>query len=468
MYMYERMIRFMKKVMIYMKKLLCYILTVAISVGIFNAFTPNIYASQTSEKAIYAKNDTYYDVDIHVYGEYDSIFPTKENTAATKNVDIVTNSTARFSYVFELDEDRCDKAFVIADITLQIDGIDTNAHVEGEVRATKLSTDTFWEGPLLGKINVNDNLFDVTVGFSKMERSNDARLTMTIVNDNGFTSLAFGEQVFTESEASEIIAIRNEKSASLQHNLNALSSSATEDVYSSDFTLRSNQFTNYQYSTMQYYSLRARAYYSDSTNRFAITTKSYASYLTDYYNTIIPPDPYHYYYSAVTSINNFSISLRRNDYSASCIVGIENPKISGSSYGSDMLSAMFEDIMSILGVPIATIRAMFGNIIASFSVSQDAMYSNERSIRFTFGTFDYVDFDNSDVGVPIVFQIIPVTGSPTTSQYEYSSDMTYKVDYTLLTSYLDPQTQQYIQYRVPYTDYVYTGSASRTVSVNVG
>ena len=50
----------------------------------------------------------------------------------------------------------------------------------------------------------------------------------------------------------------------------------------------------------------------------------------------------------------------------------------------------------------------------------------------------------------------------------YMKKLSYKVDYTLLTSYWDPLTQQYIQYRAPYTDYVYTGSASRTVSVNVG
>lgn len=105
------------------------------------------------------------------------------------------------------------------------------------------------------------------------------------------------------------------------------------------------------------------------------------------------------------------------------------PGLSDSDFGKAgvLLTSLFEDIMSTLGVPTSTILTVVGSLKGKV---EKEVWGNEASMDFTYTLSNSACFDNSAVGTPIVFDLVAnkadalVTYAYTTT-YRYLTMLTY-------------------------------------------
>ena len=91
----------------------------------------------------------------------------------------------------------------------------------------------------------------------------------------------------------------------------------------------------------------------------------------------------------------------------SSISGVESFNFTMPSQGSSIrgaLSPLFEDAMSLIGIPTSTISAIVGSLYGTVEMNA---YTNNYTVSFEFGLYDGANFDDSGKGVPVVFQIQP-------------------------------------------------------------
>ncbi|MCR4722459.1 MAG: hypothetical protein K5629_01620 [Eubacteriales bacterium] len=325
----------------------------------------------------------------------------------------------------------------------------------GIVDAYQLSSgETLWEGPLSGHIEINKTTYKVLAGFSKIDNNPEIQVSVSIQAENKIDAIQpivfiFGEEVITTQIHQEIT------NKSHVESITAFSKPFEEFPKGN----RSGSFSyvgcDFEYFDSGFnisgYAQRSRGYFDSNTNRFAVTIKSYCDNVENYFSSSG---------IAEAAIKSFDIKLIRDDNytmnSFSYIVGIESYDFNVGNFGAGavLIKPLFEDIMSILGVPTSTISAIFNGLKGS---AEKDVYTSNTTVSISFGLLYNADFDNSGAGVPIVFQLTRNQNNYTgNSSYTFKTSITYRVVYTPIGS--------------TYPSYIYIDGydTSKTVSVTLG
>lgn len=324
----------------------------------------------------------------------------------------------------------------------------------GTVDAYTLSSgDILWEGPLSGCIEINNTTYKVLAGFSKIDC--DPKIQVSVTIQAASVKNAIHPIVFTFGEEVISMQIYNELAENVRtQSMESLSESFKEITESNN---RSGTMKNvgYSYATFDSgfsisgYAQRSGGFFNSGTNQFAVSIRSYCNNIENYFSSAG---------SVLVSINSFDIELIRGGYttnSFSWIDGIERFNFDVGSFGSGAtyIKPLFEDGMSLLGIPTSTISATLDGLQGS--VNKDC-YTDDTTVSVSFGLLQSADFDDSDKGVPIVFQL-------TRNQSNYTGNSAY----TFVTR---------ISYRAilfapgaPYPAYIYINGydTSKTVYVSL-
>lgn len=356
----------------------------------------------------------------------------------------VTNNEAEYSYTMCKDALNEDAANVTLNFRAYVNNILVEAKASGIVDKYTLSSgDILWEGPIRGITNISGVEYKVIVGFAKLDNSEDVQVSVTIQSLDNDTIIdpivfSFGKNLITNEMYQELFGDTTCDTDAVNF-ANELSTMA-----SGSYTLKGTTSTSYKsggFGTVPGTAQTSRIYYDSNDKRLALTVQSYCSNVNTYYSKSG---------IAGTTIKSLGYKLVRSASTTnSYIVGTESFDFDTSDFGSSaVLQPLFEDILSLLGVPTSTILTVFGSLKGTVTQQHN---TNNTSVSVSFGITDNADFDKLSTGLPIVFQL--GRSSAGTSQYTCTTDITYRTG-------LLPTGSQY-------TTTIYTDglSASKTVSL---
>lgn len=387
-------------------------------------------------------------VEIITKDSLQDVFGFTDKTNGEVLIDKVT-----YSYEFIPTED-LSSAEVLLHFTIILGDREYNSTTTGTVDSYQLSSgEILWEGPLSGKIEINKTTFKVLAGFSKIDSCPDIQVSVTIQSESQDSAIepvvfTFGEVVITMEIYQELANNTQEAFASFPE------SEEMNSVTASNASSFSYIGYDYEYFDSGFnisgYSQRSRGYFNSGTNQFAVTLKSYCSNIENYFSTAG---------IAGATIKSFDIELIRNNYTTSSyswIAGTESYDFNSGNYGAGavLLKPLFEDIMGILGVPTSTISSIFDGLKGSV---EESFHTNDTTVSVSFGLLQDANFDNSSVGVPIVFQL-----SRNSNNYSGNSSYTFVTSITYRTVYIATGSS--------YPAYIYIDGydTSKTVSVTLG
>ena len=396
-----------------MKKLGCLILSTFFCIS---ACFSVVFASTAASSDVYSDEN----IEIVIEGDLYTIFQPAIATKSTSAVNRVD-----YSYTFDQLEGQPNKANVTLDFVLTIGTTEYPITVSGIVNSYNISSDcTLWEGPLQGIIAVNGISYNVLVSFLKLssEVSIQAGVTIQsadIENQTDPVAFQFGENILTQNMYLQIMEQQVDTEQEQVISENTISPLAQED-----YSYLTSTYSWFD-SSINGYSQKATAY-SSNTQKVAVAVKSFTDNVNDSYTNSG---------QAGTTVSSFGIELERVSTSTtnnSWIVGTESFDFNTDNYNSSAVVAikpLFEDIMSILEIPTSTINAMLNSL--NGSVDRD-VNTNKTSVNVSFGWLDgTANFDDSDIGVPIVFQLDRDPGEyigPST--YRFTTSITYCTLYT--------------------------------------
>lgn len=431
-----------------MKKILAFVLSLAM-VTLFSvpAFAVENTSSQ-NEKRI-----TDNSIDMIASSDFTEVFGIENNSRSTSNESTIDEIS--YSYTFALQENNPALADVSLTFTMEIGTQAYPVTVSGTVDSYLLSSgDTLWEGLIAGTTIIEGTEYKVLAGFSKLNSSPSIQVSVTIQaadKTNAIDPLVFtfGDEVITMQIHQELVG-----------NTSTVSVGALSDEFDETSAARSaGSFTylNYDFEyfdsgfNISGYAQRSRGYFNSSTNQFAVTLKSYGDNIENYFSSTG---------IAGATIKEFTIELiRDSNYSTgsySYIVGTENYDFDVGDYGGGavLIQPLFEDIMGLLGVPTSTITAIFDGLKGSVD---ENFHTSDTSVTVSFGLLQNADFDDSGVGVPIVFQLARNQNNYTgNSSYTFVTAITYRTVYIATGS----STPAYV--------YIDGYDTSKTVSITLG
>lgn len=431
-----------------MKKILAFILSLAMVTSFsVPAFAVENTPSQ-NEKRI-----TDNSIDMIASSAFSEVFGIENNSRSTSNE--ATIDEISYSYTFELQENDPTLADVSLTFTMAIGTQAYPVTVSGTVDSYLLSSgDTLWEGMIAGTTIIEGTEYKVLAGFSKL--NSDPRTQVSVTIQAADKTNAIDPLVFTFGD--EVITMQ------IHQELLGNTAEVTVESLSKEFdevaTVRSaGSFTSlgndYEYFDSGFnisgYAQRSRGYFNSTTNQFAVTLKSYGDNIENYFSSTG---------IAGATIKEFTIELIRNsnysDGSFSYIVGTESYDFDVGDYGGGavLIQPLFEDIMGLLGVPTSTITAIFDGLKGSVD---ENFHTSDTSVSISFGLLQSADFDDSGVGVPIVFQLARnQNGYTGNSSYTFATAITYRTVYIPTGS----STPSYV--------YIDGYDTSKTVSITLG
>lgn len=443
-----------------MKKLLVYIVILVFIVNCTNISAVSWEASM---------NTTPLTVDVDLIGEFETFFGDFEHTSNQQRSCSSSAGEATVTYELTINEDQPTKGFVVMSIDAVINGKDCTFDLSGPAEGMVLTNDVYWSCPLEGTMSVSGTTYTNVLSYMNKLQSDDSFVVTITPPAQTPTHLRIGELLIPSEKFYEIQSKMVTQDSRMQNeniisDVFAASQNNVTDIYQpipgSIFSIIGNAFTHYSYQSMpQYYSQRARAYYAQGYDRLAVSLKTYCSELENYLrNSMAFTDHY-----CVTGIERINISLARaSGYDHSYIVGTEAlPYPFNQSYfsGENLISAMFCDVLSFFGVPTETLSYMFSNAKGAFNLNVN---TNSASIDMTSPTYQYINFDSLDYGMPIIFQLA-TSQYGNSDTYIYSTNAVYKTQVTY--PVYEPATGM-IQYG-SYIEAYYAGTASGTVSIYI-
>ena len=116
----------------------------------------------------------------------------------------------RAAYTYEMVELNNSRAIVALEMELKIGHDYYTTVVSGTVNAYTLpSGDTLYEGPIDGSMTVGEDEYRVTVGFTKVESTDDVMISATIQGDSTMVVISFGDNVI-QGEVLDLFIERTE------------------------------------------------------------------------------------------------------------------------------------------------------------------------------------------------------------------------------------------------------------------
>lgn len=320
------------------------------------------------------------------------------DTSRTLKEDSLSNSSVEYSYNFDVRTENPAKADVVLVFNWLVNGEIFSASVEGTVDAYNLEDGRiFWEGILRGNIPWKQQTAKVLCGFSKIDGSSEIQANITIQGDSiDPIMFSFGAQVLT-MDMHEKLAGKSEASRSGNVGIDTLSEESNASV-----VWVTSGYAGFEDDEFLANAITSRLFFDRDNNRCAVAVQS---------NCAIVETKYPASDVSSASIKTISYGLTRGASAAgatySYIAGVETFGFTMPSQGSSIrgaLSPLFEDAMSLIGIPTSTINAIVGNLYGTVEMNT---YTNNYTVSFEFGLYDEANFDDSGRGVPVVFQIQP-------------------------------------------------------------
>lgn len=396
-------------------------LTMLLSIAVVFSMITTAFASETANTT--SGTDT--SVELIASEAFQSVFDfptTARNVEPEPVIDSVT-----YNYNLTPQENDPFLADVVLEFSMLVDSKTYPVSATGIVDAYQLSNgETLWEGLLRGHVEINEKIYKVLIGFAKLGSSADIQISVTIQALDNTEAIdpiifMFGNNVITMEIYEELTEDTHQISTgniSNGHEMEFASLTAA-----GTFTYVGYDFANFHSgANISGYAQRSRGYFNSNTNQFAVTIKSYCDNVDDYFAD---------YGFASTAIKSFAIELVRDSgYSTgsfSYIIGTEKYNFDVGDLGNAVLiKPLFDDIMSLLGVPTSTISAIFDRLKGS--VDED-FHSSDTTVSVSFGLLQSANFDNSGVGVPIVFQLGRNSGYTGNSSYTFVTSIAYRTTY---------------------------------------
>lgn len=355
------------------------------------------------------------EIEIYTPDAFDRVF------ANGQRADSISQRTEDVTYSYSIIpcEKRPDESEVVLEFTFIADDQVFNFSTSGIVNAYKLNNgDVLWEGPIRGNKTINGIEYTVIAGFAKLNSSPAIQVNATIqgkheADGDKVVLLSFGTTVITQAIYEELVPERQPVVES--------SSEATATQTRSFVRVGSDTatFDNLNAGTAQ----AVIGYFDSTTNQFAVSIKTYGGNLENWANQISMID-------ANTTVDSFEINLAANATTSTAHSWIDNVNsydFGESNFGTlfaVLVKSLFEDILSLLGVPTSTISTMFDGLKGHVD---DDIKSNNATVNVSFGLLQQADFDASSVGIPIVFQLDCVPSTYVgNSSYTFSSNITYR------------------------------------------
>lgn len=381
-------------------------------------------------------------VEIIIADGFDEIFG-DVNYSEVNSINAIDN-TANISYDISINESDPLKGYVSAYVSLTINGKLCTSNASGEVEAIELTDDKYWQGCLTGNLSVGTDAYEnICMYFTKLDSKEEIRITLSISTEHGSTAITFGDLLLDEQTNLEVLNSINYSNSQGYGNV-----PNQVDIYqpipNSNFYIVNNAFSSFTFDDFRYYGQRARACYDQIQKRLAVSLKTYANDLNNYYlssrsdlsNAI-----------CITGISHANIDLSRPSYNdPTYIVNIQNPNLSSNLFETPLrIYDVFYDALNALGVPTNTIEQVLSNLYGSFT---EMLYSDYCFIGIESANNDYFNFD-VDSGMPIIYQL----NSPYNAYgtYVYSTSVSYKTLYIYTVFDSTTQTNKYVS-TVFYTD----------------
>ncbi len=410
-------------------------------------------------------------VEVDFPGEFSTFFGDCESIQSEQRSGNNSVGGASVVYDFTADKEDFTKGFVVMHIDAVINGKNCAFDLSGPAEGMVLTNDILWTCSLKGSMNVDGVGYqNVLSCMNKLESGDEFVVTITPPAQTP-THIRIGDLVippekFYEIKSKTLYQDTNVQDEYLQSDTSDALQYGTNDIYQpipgSIFSIIGNSFTHYnRYPNMsQSYSQRARIYQAQGYDRLAVSLKTYSADLENYMRNahILSGVDYE------TGIASCTISLERvysDDHSS--IINIEKlpwmPSM-GHSGGQYLIINIFFDALNALGIPTNTIQYLLDPTAQGYL--DVVMFANSATINIGMPSYDYINFDNIDYGVPIIFQLYKTSSGMST--YSYSTQVTYKTNVTQLV--YEPVTGLPQGYRY-YVDYYDVGIANGIANVNL-
>ncbi len=327
--------------------------------------------------------------------------------------------TVTYSYSILPCEKSPNESEVYLEFSFTADNQLFNFTTRGTINAYKLNNgDVLWEGPIRGSKTINGIEYTVIAGFAKMNSNPAIQVNATIqgkheTDGDKVVLLSFGTTVITQAIYEELVPERQP----VVESSSEATATQTQSFVQVGFDAVTSDTPNAGIAQT------VIGYFNSTTNQFAVSIRTYGANLENWANQISMID-------AKTTVDSFKIRLAANTTTPTAHSWIDNVNsydFSESNFGSKvavLVKPLFEDILSLLGVPTSTISTMFDGLKGKVG---DDIKSNEATVSVEFGLSQQADFDASSVGIPIVFQLDCVPSTYVgNSSYTFSSKITYR------------------------------------------
>lgn len=421
------------------KKIIATVLTTTMimSIGLPAFANENNYVTDTT-------------VDIVTNDAFQELF--SMNTNVRSATEEATIEQVTYEYTFTQQEDNSEVADVTLSFVLTIDGQDYPVTASGTVDAYHLSSgDILWENLIRGNATINDTDCKVLVGFSKLDSSSDIQVSVTLQSldvEKNFAPLVFvfGNQVITAEVYQDLSTAKETHEIVNLDTYNVLATTST-DEYVMEAMDAGYFVSGYD---IPGYAHHGKAYFNNARNHIAIAVRTFGNNVDNYFSETG---------TSGTTVKSFTSRLMVNDAAANkeaTISSIYKNDMSVYDFTSGnrvILYALFEDILSMLDVPTATITTIFSTLRGSIDHEH---FGDDSYVTINFGLTDNSDFDSITAGVPIVFH---VGFGGTTGTYAGNSPFTFETDITYLTTYFPTGSA--------YPAYIYIDSDTASASFDV-
>lgn len=298
------------------------------------------------------------------------------------------------------------------------------------------------EGAIDGELTINNSTHDITVAFTKIVGEEDAMISVTLEEINYSTiAFSFGENLLTgeildlfiqksKNFNNEDFMVENGDSLLIYSNLNSQEiispnvirdpSIGIFDPGGSDPHLGENFQYRYQYKTSSkwestdYRGVESGVYFDQSRNLLMITLRPFVSETEEYIEEKYVTNG-GYDFSGV-SLDSFGVELTLYDVPAAnyaYIAAFDRPSQTNNiqNYFNQNttvdLNPLFEDILSLIGIPTSTIMSIFEGMSGKISTSPDGSRLNAY-VDITLSSIQTghpEDLENIYTGLPLQFQL---------------------------------------------------------------
>ena len=384
--------------------------------------------------------------------------------------------TIEYDYEMLVLEDEI-SAIVSAYIKINVGNKTYTSFVYGDIYAYTLpSEDVFWEGALDGSMDIDNSRYNVIVAFAKLESSEEVMMGITIDNGNApFVAISFGNNLINGEVKDFLLdraSVNNEEINAIgiiENDSNFFGNPPDASVmvidpnpsYMEDISdgmgtgsdigengeYKYQSLKNIKHEASNYTAYQSGVYFDKTKNLLMVTVKPFSSKTQSFaQKNYVDEGGYDF---VQTTLYSLGIELVLTDVPGAnyaFISNIDKPQatVDINNFYNDanvLLRPLFDDILSLIGVPTSTISAIF-NSLRGKVVANDSRLIANIDIRFPLiqlGNPNQVE--DLEHGLPIRFQLAKGSSSYIgDTPYTVNTYVVYRVTCQVTPFLSEPQT----------------------------